>query len=105
MLWSDSEIHVLHRHATGVIRRSAGQPRPERTDFFQMSPPIMDLSVENGPQLFVLPDIGVKMTQQNGQALFSADTIIKTALRVHLHQNRVNHERRFSKSTRVAVCL
>ena len=95
MLRFDAQIQMFHRHLAGISRRSAGQPRPERTNFFEVFRPVVNLLIENRANQRVLPHVGIKMVQQACQPVASANSLIKTLLCVRLihRQNRINNKR------------
>ncbi len=55
-----------------------------------MRRPILNLFVENRADQFVLPDIGIKMAQQESQSLPSADSLIQTLLCTHSIHKKQN---------------
>jgi len=79
-----AQTQMLRRHLTRIPRRPARQPRPKRTNFFKVRRPILNFSVENWANQRMLPDIGIKMSQQERQSVPTADPDIKALLFVCL---------------------
>lgn len=95
MLRFDAQIQMFHRHLTGISRRPASQPRPERTNFFDVFRPVINLFIENWANQRVLPHVRIKMVQQARQSVESANSLIKTLLCFRLihRRNRIAYKR------------
>jgi len=85
MSGANPERCVLQRQRTNKAGRAASQPRPKLANLGQMRRPVVDVLVEYGTQQPMLPDIRIKMPQQDRQSFPAADPIVKTwKFRVHI---------------------
>lgn len=77
MFRANSQGDVGRPEAAAITRGPSGLPCPEIHDFFQMSGPILNVSVENRSEHGVLPDVRVERFDQLQDAFMASKPFVK----------------------------